>query len=71
MKVIIVTQKIDEEDCLLGFFCEWAKKIAKRLEKVYIITLEKETQACLKMFLFILLARKKVIIRCDYFLILI
>ena len=41
MKILVITQKIDEEDCLFGFFCTWLEKMAKRFEKIHVITLER------------------------------
>ncbi len=40
MRVLIITQKIDENDNILGFFCSWLKKLAKRLDKIYVLALE-------------------------------
>ncbi|OGM95826.1 MAG: hypothetical protein A3B86_00220 [Candidatus Yanofskybacteria bacterium RIFCSPHIGHO2_02_FULL_38_22b] len=41
MNLLIVTQKVDENDQLLGFFIEWLKLFAKKFEKVTILCLEK------------------------------
>jgi len=40
MKVLIVTQKIDADDDLLGFFYGWVEKIAKKFQKVNVICLQ-------------------------------
>lgn len=37
--LLIITQKVDEEDDLLGFFVGWIRNFADNFEKVYIITL--------------------------------
>ena len=41
MKFLIITQKIDKTDSVLGFFCDWAFEFAKRSEKITIICLER------------------------------
>ncbi len=41
MKLLIVTQKVDINDDILGFFHDWIKKFAKNCEKVIVICLEK------------------------------
>lgn len=41
MKILIITQRIDKNDSLLGFFCGWLKKLAKRIENIYVLTSEK------------------------------
>jgi len=41
MKLLIITQKVDENDQLLGFFTEWLVRFAKRFEKITIVCLEK------------------------------
>ena len=38
-KLVIITQRIDEEDDLLGFFVDWIHEFAKHFEKVDVITL--------------------------------
>ncbi len=40
MKLLIVTQKIDKKDPVLGFFHRWVEEFAKRVEKVSVICLE-------------------------------
>ena len=39
--LLIVTQKVDEDDQLLGFFIEWVVRFAQRFNKVTILCLEK------------------------------
>jgi glycosyltransferase involved in cell wall biosynthesis len=39
MKILIITQKVDESDDVLGFFIYWIEAIAKRVDKVYVICL--------------------------------
>lgn len=41
MKLLIVTQKVDENDPVLGFFHRWLEEFAKRYEKIVVICLEK------------------------------
>lgn len=41
MKLLIVTQKIDINDPVLGFFHRWVEKISKKCEKLTVICLEK------------------------------
>lgn len=39
MRILIVTQKVDIDDDLLGFFHGWIAEIAKRFSRVYVICL--------------------------------
>lgn len=39
--LLIITQKVDENDQLLGFFIEWIARFAKKFGKVTVICLEK------------------------------
>ena len=39
MKLLIVTQTIDINDPVLGFFCRWVEEFAKHCEKVTVICL--------------------------------
>lgn len=41
MKLLILTQKVDKNDPILGFFHRWIEEFAKNLEKVTVICLEK------------------------------
>lgn len=41
MKLLIITQKVDLGDDLLGFFNNWIKEFAKNFERIFIITLAK------------------------------
>jgi glycosyltransferase involved in cell wall biosynthesis len=41
MKLLIVTQKVDREDPILGFFHNWIKKLSEKFEKVSVVCLEK------------------------------
>lgn len=43
MKLLIVTQKIDERDDVLGFFVQWIVEFAKHAEKITVICLQKGT----------------------------
>ena len=37
MKLLIITQKIDQNDDILGFFHRWVEEFAKNTEKVVVI----------------------------------
>ena len=41
MKILILTQKVDYNDGVLGFFHSWLKKLAERFEYITVICLEK------------------------------
>jgi glycosyltransferase involved in cell wall biosynthesis len=41
MKLLIITQKVDKEDPILGFFHNWISELSKRFEKISVICLEK------------------------------
>ncbi len=41
MRLLVITQKVDIEDSVLGFFHCWLEKLAKKVEKLYVICLEK------------------------------
>ncbi len=41
MRLLIITQKIDQNDPVLGFFVSWVKKISEKFEKIQVICLEK------------------------------
>jgi len=41
MRLLIVTQKVDEEDQLLGFFIDWLKRFSNKFEEVFVICLKK------------------------------
>ncbi len=41
MKLLILTQKIDKEDPILGFFHNWILELSKKFEKISVICLEK------------------------------
>ncbi len=40
MRLLIITQKVDENDDVLGFFIGWIREFAKRFEKVTVICLK-------------------------------
>lgn len=40
MRLLIVTQKVDKEDAVLGFFHEWILEFSKHYEKIVIIALQ-------------------------------
>ena len=41
MKILILTQKVDKNDPVLGFFHHWLEEFAKNFEKITVICLEK------------------------------
>jgi len=41
MKLLVVTQKVDRTDPILGFFHRWIEEFAKNFEKVTVVCLEK------------------------------
>jgi len=41
MKLLIVTQKVDKDDAILGFFHRWIEEFAKHKESIIVICLEK------------------------------
>ena len=41
MKLLVVTQKVDRTDPILGFFHRWIEEFAKHFEKVTVVCLEK------------------------------
>ncbi|KKS33617.1 MAG: Glycosyltransferase [Parcubacteria group bacterium GW2011_GWC2_42_12] len=41
MKLLILTQKVDSSDAILGFMLGWITELAKRCEKVTVVCLEK------------------------------
>jgi len=45
MKLLIITQKYDINDSNLGAFVGWWDKLAERMEKVYVLALEKRSES--------------------------
>lgn len=41
MKLLIITQKVDKEDPILGFFHKWIEEFSKKFEQVTVICLER------------------------------
>ena len=41
MKLLIITQKVDKNDQLLGFFIGWLERLAKKFDQVLVFCLEK------------------------------
>lgn len=39
MRILIITQKVDKNDPILGFFCRWVQEFAKHCEQVTVIAL--------------------------------
>ncbi len=44
MKILVITQKYDINDSNLGAFIDWWNKLAEKVEKVYILALEKRSE---------------------------
>lgn len=44
MKLLIITQKYDFNDSNLGAFIDWWDRLAQKVEKIYILTLEKKSE---------------------------
>jgi len=44
MKLLIVTQKYDINDSNLGAFIDWWDKLAEKVEKIYVLALEKRSE---------------------------
>ncbi len=44
MKILIITQKYDINDSNLGAFIDWWNKLAEKVEKIYILALEKRSE---------------------------
>ncbi len=40
-KLLVITQKVDKNEQLLGFFVEWLREFSKRFDKVTVLCLEK------------------------------
>lgn len=41
MKLLIITQKVDENDSVLGFFNHWLEKFSEKFERITVICLQK------------------------------
>ena len=41
MFLVVLTQKVDEEDAILGFFCRWLEGLARRVDRLGVIALER------------------------------
>lgn len=40
-KLLIITQKVDEDDDLLGFFVDWIREFSKHFDKIFVLALAK------------------------------
>ena len=47
MKILVITQKYDINDSNLGVFIDWWDRLADKMEKVYILALEKQSEPTL------------------------
>lgn len=43
MNLLVITQKVDNTDPLLGFFCAWIDRLSEKYEKLTVLCLEKGT----------------------------
>ena len=43
MKILVITQKYDINDSNLGAFIDWWNKLSEKMEKVYVLALEKQS----------------------------
>jgi glycosyltransferase involved in cell wall biosynthesis len=41
MSLLVLTQKVNSEDAILGFFVEWLARMARRVDRLFVIALEK------------------------------
>lgn len=41
MKLLIITQKVNKSDPILGFFCRWIEEFSKQVSELYVICLER------------------------------
>jgi len=41
LKLLIITQKLDERDSVLGFFVGWVRELAKHFPQIIVVCLEK------------------------------
>ena len=41
MKLLVITQKVDTNDQLLGFFTEWLKRLVGKFDKLTVLCLKK------------------------------
>ena len=41
MRLLIITQKVDKKDSILGFFHDWLLEFSKHQEKIIVLCLEK------------------------------
>lgn len=42
MNLLVLTQKVNQDDAILGFFVEWLDRMAQRADRVQVIALEKK-----------------------------
>lgn len=66
MKLLILTQKIDSEDPVLGFFHEWVWRLSERCEKVTVICLQKGTMALPENVRVLSLGKERKVSRLSY-----
>lgn len=68
MKLLILTQKVDKNDPILGFFCGWVKEFARQCEKVTVICLERGEHDLAENIKVLSLGKEKRSSRLNYFL---
>lgn len=45
MRILIVTQVVDTEDPVLGFFCDWVEEFAKHVEQISVVCLREASHS--------------------------
>ena len=66
MRLLVVTQKVDRNDAILGFFHRWLIEFAKQWEHVYVICLEEGSYALPENISVFSLGKEKNISRLKY-----
>ncbi len=66
MKLLIITQAVDSEDTILGFFIRWIEEFSKKCESVEVICLKEGTHALLTNVRVYSLGKEKSVSRVKY-----
>lgn len=66
MKLLIITQKVDQNDPVLGFMCGWISAFAGQVEKLTVICLEEGTHTLPSNVRVLSLGKEKGASRCGY-----